>query len=213
MYFKLLAASAVFFMPIQLIHAKDEELKSKDAINAIQQFETNNERLKRAYLDERDKLDAKHMAIFNENRSELLAALQAALEVEAKAINLEEANNINRILMARKAIESKLPDLTINYKSGQPSLKRLPDTMLGDWHGNWGTTGNRIELHLTEAGDSNYGKVTFQNHRILLMERSSEYAELIPHNDKILILGYSRNKGRHPLSTLPNHIGLLSRKN
>jgi len=194
------------------MHAQDEKPKSKDATKAIREFEKVNERLSREYLNERDKLDTEHNARFEANRTQLLAALQAALEKEAKAINLEEANRINRVLEVRKANNTDLPSVDNRQGRGRSSMKSLPDSMLGDWVGTWGTTGNTFGFHLSKTEDKNYGKITFKDERILLMERRGERMELIPYNESIIVLGYSRSKRKHPDSTLPNHIGVATRK-
>ena len=208
---QLLVAFCIVLIPASAIRAQEFELHSRPAINTIREFKKSTLRLNREYLKEREKLDAKYLAKLDSNKSGVVAALQTALEQEAKKVNLKEANRINDALTAHKNRASVLPNPTAGSRIRHEDLTALPSTMVGDWVGKWGTTGNPFEFHLSGDSDSQYGPITFQGQRVLLLERQSEYVELIPYNGNLIVLGYSRSKRKHPNKTLPNHVGLASR--
>ncbi|QNN22655.1 hypothetical protein HED60_10375 [Planctomycetales bacterium ZRK34] len=148
--------------------------------------------------------DAIHQRTLADAQRQFIADLDEAKVDATKAGNLDEAVRLRDAIQAqRKTMPAAEADNPFR-------------DIAGTWSFEWGTTGNRVSFVLNQNGQAVFTKdhrqLTIQDGRLLWISDSSDTSlELISANDRLIVLGWSRSKGRHPLKNQPNHVGIATR--
>lgn len=135
-------------------------------------------------------------------------AWEAVLEVDARDVDAIEFF---------KAIGREDKVVTAAKRAtGDPSILAIA----GRWRGLWGTSGGEINIVIKPDGSVNQDRLAIDNGRLLWVVRSTnEHIQLVPEKDRILVIGWNRNKGRsalnriHKIDAIPNNVGYVWRVN
>ena len=159
-------------------------------------------------------LDVDYAKGFDKARSALNTRLEKARAEASKNDKLDDAMKIRESMAQLKQVnvsrvgKSKTPEVAIN---GDLRI------VVGQWQGNWGTTGNQLLVTITEDGTLVYQsdrlKLAMQNNRLLALGAVHQNFELIPSGTRIIILGWTVPTQRNPLTDQPDHVAILTRAN
>ncbi len=174
------------------------------------------------YRKQRAKLDGKYVASERALRDALIESLTATMVAAAKDVDLKAANELKSQidgLTAKQALPSQFRELdrTRNMRILESFRRgKIPDELVGEWQGRWGTTGNRIFLRVVADGVFYKGDAeksfSFLDGRLLhIPQGNREGHEIVPFKDGLLVLGWSDVQRASPVGSTPNHVGFVKR--
>jgi hypothetical protein len=183
--------------------SKAEEIKSAAARKALSDFRK----------DVSD-LDVDYAKGFDKARSALNTRLEKARAEASKNDKLDDAVKIRESLAELQQVnvsrvgKSKTPDVAIN---GDLRI------VVGRWQGAWGTTGNQLQITISEDGTLVYQadrlKLAMQQNRLLALGAQHQNFEIIPSGTRLVIMGWTVPNQRNPLTDQPDHVAILTRVN
>jgi C-terminal processing protease CtpA/Prc len=139
--------------------------------------------------------------------SSLTKKLSEAITQEIAKQNLKEVEAISSFLNQGNA-ETKLNSLA---KQTKDPFKNLS----GSWKGNFGTTGNEFEMRIkgVEVFDVLGVKLNpvTKDGRVVYFGHPGENFELIPVDERLIVLAWGTQDGLDPWKDQPNHIAILKR--
>ncbi len=123
---------------------------------------------------------------------------------------------IKRIESQAKSKPTPVTSPKIAPAAVEPVPKNPIATIAGKWTVVFGTTGSRQEHTIDEKGMIDGSPLMIHEGRIL-WKHSSEDREIIPSGNRLIVLAWSRSKGKNALTPpttirgVPNHVGIAHR--
>lgn len=170
-------------------------IQSQNAKDAIEAFDLLKKDLDEKLESHRERVRTDYLARLAQLKDDLLSKLKAARDEEAKKVNLDEANAIQRAITDYEAAELIFP--TIGSSSPSPASSTLAFPV-GQWSGNWGS-GEQVSLVINKD-DTISGRWKLQkvDGRMLAIDSQNQLQlELIPYSNRLVVLGWTGIKEDH----------------
>ena len=172
-------------------------------------------------------LDAKYAKEWNSLQKDLAGKLESLRKEAMRSDELDAAVEIRDLINAIEKLEIQPPQAAPSKNHGTkkstPDQKRqVMKAIAGQWSGQFDRSKSALRLEISENGVVEIGskkidvsKITFFNGRILVFTKKpmeiNEHLELIPISERLVVLGWSRQKREHPQSDPASVVAILSR--
>lgn len=149
-----------------------------------------------------DDLDSEYRRRKSELRRGYIRDLDKALAQAMRTQDLDEANLINVELdAARTALEDD---------QALPMTTRVRQ-LVGQWDFKWLTSGNKEVIEVDAGGRVKDKALVLRDGRVFCVSYATEHIEFILHDDRLIVLGWSKRFNLNPFKDMPNHMGIATR--
>ncbi len=159
--------------------------ESQAALDAVKKFQELSGQLDQQVATHWETVKQQYVARMNQNKKDLIAALQSARDQAAKQVNLKEANALQEAIDRYESVEVSFP-----IPLPEIATDQAPQ---GQWSGKWNGSSERLSLDINQSGIiSRRWKLQMNAGRLLAIDPQNEvHLELIVKPERLIVMGWT----------------------